>query len=178
MGCPEVRPILDSIRRLTRSMRESSRAAERDVGLSGAQLAVLHTLAGGGAMCLNDLAGHTRTHQSSVSVVVTRLVERGLIVRQRSDSDGRRLELTLTDEATALLQKAPAGADVRLVAALNRMSTPRRRTLAHLLSLVAQDVADLGEAPSAAAAAEDAPPTSRPVRRPRAASTARRPASR
>jgi len=53
------------------ALRVSSRAAERDVGLSAAQLFVLDRLAGADqALCVNELAQRTLTHQSSVSVVV------------------------------------------------------------------------------------------------------------
>ncbi len=63
--------MLDAIRRIVQALRESSRAAEKRVGLSGAQLFVLQTLGESPGLSLNELAERTRTHQSSVSVVVT-----------------------------------------------------------------------------------------------------------
>jgi len=69
---------LDSLRRIVRVLREAARLAERRFGLSGAQLFVLHKLAGASPMSLNELARRTHTHQSSVSTVVTRLVEQRL----------------------------------------------------------------------------------------------------
>src|SRR4051794_22052590 len=93
----DVRAVLDSIRRIVRELRLSSRAAEKHVGLSGAQLFVLQKLAEGGcALSLNELADRTLTHQSSVSVVVQKLAERRLIKTFRSSQDGRRVELSLT----------------------------------------------------------------------------------
>src|SRR5690242_7260670 len=83
-GGQDVRSILDSIRRIVRTIRVASRASEKQLGLTGAQLFVLHHLAETPAMSMNDLAERTRTHQSSVSVVVQRLVDRGLVVRERS----------------------------------------------------------------------------------------------
>ena len=62
-------------------LRVASRAAERDVGLGAAQLFVLHKLEEAPRLSLNELAERTRTHQSSVSVVVRRLVNRGLVAR-------------------------------------------------------------------------------------------------
>ena len=73
--------VLDAMRRIVQALRESSRWAERHVGLSGAQLFVLQTLAETPGLSVNELAERTHTHQSSVSVVVSRLaarlVERG-----------------------------------------------------------------------------------------------------
>src|SRR6188508_2107958 len=69
----ETRAILDAVRRIVRDLHESSRASEKQVGLSGAQLFVLQTLAQSPGASLNDLAARTHTHQSSVSTVVAKL---------------------------------------------------------------------------------------------------------
>src|SRR3954449_11206732 len=84
-GGHDIRDVMDAIRRIVRVLRVSSRAAEKQGGLSGAQLFVLHKLADAPALSLNELADRTRTHQSSVSVVVQRLVDRELVARARSD---------------------------------------------------------------------------------------------
>src|ERR1019366_9428176 len=52
-----IRTILDALRRIVRDLRLSSREAERDAGISGAQLFVLQALAGGRAASLGALAG-------------------------------------------------------------------------------------------------------------------------
>src|SRR5262245_39980439 len=92
----DVNDVLESIRQIVRSLRVASRASERDVGLSAAQLLVLQQLGSGMALSLNDLAARTQTHQSSTSVVVAKLVSRGLIKRSRAKEDGRQINLVLT----------------------------------------------------------------------------------
>src|SRR3982750_410730 len=87
---------LDAIRRIIRILRCSFRRSEQQVGIGGAQLFVLQQLDDAPAPSINALAARTYTHQSSVSVVVRRLVEQGLVVRQPSASDRRRRELKLT----------------------------------------------------------------------------------
>src|SRR4051812_1910780 len=69
----EAREVLNALRQIVRSLRVSSRAAEQSVGLSGAQLFVLQCLARHSPCSVNELAVHTATDQSSVSVVVSRL---------------------------------------------------------------------------------------------------------
>src|SRR5262245_7661013 len=102
------RAVLDAIRRIVQVLRVSSRAAEREVGLSAAQLFVLDRLAGANqALSVNELAERTLTHQSSVSVVVQKLEKHGLIGRGRAANDARRMELSLTPAARKLLSKAP-----------------------------------------------------------------------
>jgi DNA-binding MarR family transcriptional regulator len=134
---PTTRAILDSIRHIVRALRESSRQAQGQVGLSGAQLFVMQRLAGAPALSLNELADRTLTHQSTVSVVVTRLVRRGLITRTRGTLDGRRVEIALTARGRAALARAPAAAQDRLIAALTLVGPEARRALArHLRRLV------------------------------------------
>lgn len=78
--------IMDSFRRIVRALRSSHRAAG-DLDLTGAQLFVLATLGTAvGPMGVKELAERTRTDQSTVSVVVGRLVDRGLVKRVRSTS--------------------------------------------------------------------------------------------
>ncbi len=113
---------MDSLRRIVQSLRLSAAHAERHSGLSGAQLFVLQQLAETPSQSVNELATRTRTHQSSVSVVVTRLVEKGLVSRQRSQDDGRRLLVQLTAAGQAVVAGAPPEtAQSRLIAELHRL---------------------------------------------------------
>lgn len=83
------RLVLDCIRRIVRALRLFDREAEKRVGLSGAQVFVLEKLADGGGASINELADRTHTHQSSVSVVVQKLVDRKLVRRSSSARDWR-----------------------------------------------------------------------------------------
>ena len=114
-------------------MRVASRAAEKHLGLSSAQLLVLQRLASEGPMSLNDLADLTQTHQSSTSVVVSKLASRGLLVRVRSKGDARRLELSLSSKAKLLVRKTPHASQDRLSKGLARMSKAELKQLAALL---------------------------------------------
>jgi hypothetical protein len=92
----DVRAVLDGVRRIVQSLRESSRWAEKYLGMTGAQLFVLQELDEAPAQSLNDLAARTHTHQSSVSTIVARLVDQGFVTRTRSSRDGRTIELHLS----------------------------------------------------------------------------------
>src|ERR1700759_5720039 len=90
---PAVREVLNSLRRIVRSLRLEWRNAEQRVGLSGAQLFVLQCLARQSPCSVNELAARTATDQSSVSVVVSRLVASGHVRRTPSKTDRRSVEL-------------------------------------------------------------------------------------
>ena len=137
----EVRTALDRIRRIVQVLRSSSSDAERRVGLSGAQLFVLQSLVATEPLSLNALAARTFTHQSSVSVVVRRLVERGLVVSTVSAEDRRRLELSLSRRGRALLRRAPGVVHGRLVMAVERLASAERRRLIRALGLLLESMA-------------------------------------
>jgi DNA-binding MarR family transcriptional regulator len=133
----EVQAVLDGVRRIVHALRASSRQAEPQVGLSGAQLFVLQKLAETPSLSINELAERTHTHQSSVSTVVSKLVARGLVRRTRSAADGRRVDLSLASRAQTLVGRAPDVAQERLVRAIERLSAARRRELAVMLGALA-----------------------------------------
>lgn len=140
----EAREVLNALRHIVRSLRVSSRNAEQQVGLSGAQLFVLQCLSRHSPCSVNELAAHTATDQSSVSVVVSRLVTAGHVKRSPSKVDRRSVQLSLTPSGRALLSKAPEAAQDRLLAALTQLGKPDLRTLSKLLG----KLVELADVPS------------------------------
>ena len=140
-GATDTRVVLDAVRRIVQALHESSRWAEKHLGLTGAQLFVLQQLADSPGLSLNELAARTHTHQSSVSTVVARLVDRGLVVRAPAAADARRLELRLSPRGRKLVQKAPNVAQQRLIEGIERLSVSRRRALAASLEALTSAMA-------------------------------------
>lgn len=126
----ETTAVLDHLRRIVRTLREGSRAAETRLGVTGAQLFVLRALARTKPLSLNEVAARTHTHQSTVSVVVKRLVAQKLVRRTTSVADARNLELSLTARGRAVLQRAPLAAQDRLIAGLESLSRTERARIA------------------------------------------------
>jgi DNA-binding MarR family transcriptional regulator len=138
-----IREVLDDLRKIVRDLRVTSRNAERAAGISGAQLFVLQVLADGRVTSMNELAERTFTDQSSVSVVVRRLVEGDLVTRKPSPEDARRVELQLTPAGRVLLRRCPEPMQMRMVTALERMKPADlemlRRGLGALIASVGLD---------------------------------------
>jgi DNA-binding MarR family transcriptional regulator len=135
-----VRSSLDAFRRIVQVLRTRSRETERLVGLSGAQLFALQQLAARPGMSVNDLAAATFTHQSSVSVVVQRLVDRRLVAKVASRDDRRRAQLAVTEAGAALLRRSPEPVQDRLIEAILGLDEPLRRALALALTDLAQKI--------------------------------------
>jgi MarR family transcriptional regulator, organic hydroperoxide resistance regulator len=121
---------MDSLRRIVHSLRVATRASERSFGLSAAQHFVLRQLALEPGQSLIDLAHRTRTTQSSVSEVVSRLVKRELVSRRTSDTDRRRTELSLTPAGDAVLKRSPETVQEKLVAGFATLGETERRRIA------------------------------------------------
>jgi DNA-binding MarR family transcriptional regulator len=140
--------VLNALRRIVRSLRVASRIAEQQVGLSGAQLFVLQCLARHSPCSVTELSARTATDQSSVSVVVSRLVAEGHVRRIASRADRRRVELTLSKSGRALLESAPEAAQERLIFALTELPRPELKGLSQTLAKVVQLAEVAEQAPS------------------------------
>lgn len=127
------REILDGIRSIVRALRVSSRSTEKSCGLSTAQLFVLRSLEGSEGLSVKELAARTLTHQSSVSAVVKRLVEKELVSREPSPRDSRSVVLTLTRTGKAKLRRSPPLIQERMISTLAKFPDPDRREFARLL---------------------------------------------
>lgn len=125
---------MDAVRAMVRALRINTRAIELEIGISLAQLFVLQQVAERPADSLNDLAERTATHQSSVSVVVRRLVDRGLVVRNSSTADKRRIQIAATPAGEKLLIGAPQTIQAKLMSALRTLEDAERKQLGDLLT--------------------------------------------
>lgn len=132
--------ILDAIRRLVRQLRLFDRAAQARVGLSAAQLFILSELGKTPAISLSELAERTQTDQSSASTVVTRLVESGLVARERAADDARRLVLTLTRAGRAALKKAPPVAQEVLLQLIEALPAADRKRFADTFTAIVDEM--------------------------------------
>ena len=126
---------MDALRRLVRTLGTSARSTPSARGVSGAQLFLLRAIDSAPGISLSELAARAMARQSTISEVVTRLVERRLVARNRADEDARRLTLDLTSRGRAIVERAPQTAQERLVAGLESLSASEQRRLASSLEL-------------------------------------------
>jgi DNA-binding MarR family transcriptional regulator len=76
------------------------------LGLTHPQYLVMLALWERAPRTLNDLAVDLALEPATASPLVKRLEAEGLVARQRSSEDERRLEITLTDAGTSLRERA------------------------------------------------------------------------
>ncbi|HEX6533352.1 MAG TPA: MarR family transcriptional regulator [Gemmatimonadaceae bacterium] len=113
---------LTGIRRLERALRLAARRIESVARLSAAQLFVLEQLAVAPAESLNGLALRTLTDRSSVSAVVDRLAELGLVSRRSDRADRRRQRIRITAAGRRMLVTASPSPTTLLIAGLRQLA--------------------------------------------------------
>lgn len=129
----EATAVLIALRRIVRFLRLADRESEAACDVSAAQLFVLHTLVDKPADSVSELAERTLTDQSSVSTVVARLVERGLVRRTPSRTDRRRAQLRITPAGQRMVQRAPRIPQAQMIAAIRAMPAGKRAELTRAL---------------------------------------------
>ena len=139
---------MDSLRRIVRAIRLFSHTTRKRMPVSGAQLFVLQSLADEPGMSLKDLAARTLTDQSSVSVVVSRLVDKRMIKRRTATDDARRSHLELTARGRAVLHEAPLALQTRLIDGLRSLPRKELDCVANALRKLVVRLGAEGETPT------------------------------
>jgi len=81
------------------SVRQQFRDVEQNTGVTGSQLWILYEVARTPYIGVSELADRLSIHQSTCSQLVEKLVSQGLIIKERSKEDQRRVGVRLTEEA-------------------------------------------------------------------------------
>src|SRR5205085_11390849 len=134
----DVRAVLDGLRRIVQFLRTSSLDTQRRFHLSAAQLFALQQIATFPGASVNDLSAHTFTHQSSVSVVVQRLVDRKLVAKMPSNDDRRRVRLAITEAGRQVLRRSPQPVQERLIAGIASLKPADRHQLVEALTQISR----------------------------------------
>ncbi len=116
--------VLKKFRIIYGAVRQHFREIEQTCGVTGSQLWILREVDRTSGIGISELAERLSIHQSTGSQLVEKLVGRGLIVKERSREDQRRVGLCVTEEASRLLKNAPGPAEGVLPEALQALPEP------------------------------------------------------
>ena len=116
--------VLKKFRIIFGSVRQHFREVEQTCGVTGSQLWILQEVAKTPDTGVSELAERLSIHQSTCSQLVEKLVAGGLVKKERSKEDQRRVGLSLTGEAKKILGNAPGPAAGILPEALQALPEP------------------------------------------------------
>lgn len=98
---------LVALRRILRVTDLSARRLARESDLTASQLLVLRQVSQEGKALPSAIAKSVDLSQATVTVLVRKLGEIGLVTRRRDSEDRRRVWVELTDAGAAALSKSP-----------------------------------------------------------------------
>jgi DNA-binding MarR family transcriptional regulator len=99
--------VLVALRRIIRSIDIHSRTLVKHYGLTGPQLVVLQEISKHDEITPGCLAEAVSLSQATVTGILDRLEKRGLIARRRSETDRRRVLVSITVQADHMLDTGP-----------------------------------------------------------------------
>lgn len=137
--------VLDTLRRIIRASDLYSKRLEREVGMTTAQLVVMHSIRDLGEVTTSQISARVSLSQATVTSILDRLVERTLVERYRSTRDRRIVHTRLTRKGRLALRKAPTLLHENFLERFEKLSGRRQAVIVDALKLVAE-MMDAGDA--------------------------------
>lgn len=120
-----------SVTRLARRLRQ-----EADAGLTPSQLSALAVIANHGPLSLGSLAEHERLAPPSITRLVKKLAQEGLVVRTTDPTDRRIATVMTSDRGAALLAESRRRKTAWLTNRIAALGDDDRRRLAGALDVL------------------------------------------
>jgi DNA-binding MarR family transcriptional regulator len=153
-----VRTEPDRIQQVIHLMRKLMQAGERytkelnkKFSVSAPQVACLLALRDNGPISLSQIARKIMVESSTVTGIIDRLEQKGLVIRKRVSLDRRVITVELTDAGRRLAANAPPPIQHKIVKGLRKIDEGERTQIIEALSRLtgmidAEDLDDEGEA--------------------------------
>jgi len=113
--------IMQSLRRIIKSLQDYSQTVYSHFGITGPQLWALKTLSKRGSLSLGELSKGMYLHPSTVSGVVDRLEKKGYVVRNRTEKDRRVIKVQLTPKGKTVVKRAPNPVQGKMIYGLRKL---------------------------------------------------------
>jgi DNA-binding MarR family transcriptional regulator len=133
------RDALAALRRIVRAIDTHSKRMVLRHGITGPQALLLKNLLErrAEAVTVGELAKRVNLGQATVTDILDRLEQRGLVTRTRSDADKRRVLIRATVAAAGVLRGASPLLEDSFAAEFNRLTPARRARIVDSLNQVA-----------------------------------------
>ena len=141
--------VLRSLRQIIRSVDLYSKKLSRDHTLTGPQLLCLRYLVGAGPQPVGAVAHAMSLSPATVTGVLDRLEDRGLVVRERSQTDRRQVLNSATASGRELVAGAPPPLDESFTSRLHALPRESQERIAAVLDEIVamMGATDLDAAP-------------------------------
>jgi DNA-binding MarR family transcriptional regulator len=137
---PPLDPVLDFLRLLwsiEHGLQSTSKRMRTSIGVTGPQRLVLRVAASAPGISAGEVAHIIRLHPSTLTGVIQRLVEKGLLIRARDPIDTRRTRLRVAPRARRVLDRSRGTVESAVESALRRLPASHVRHARRVLIAVA-----------------------------------------
>jgi DNA-binding MarR family transcriptional regulator len=134
--------IVETLIFLYTESRRLTKDEARKHDLTGPQLSVIKLLAGIGDLSLTELSKEIQTRNSTVTGIIDRMEDAGLVRRVRSENDRRVVIIRLTPQGRALAKSVPIEPMQAFRRALSSLNPSEQRNLLRILSKLEKQVRD------------------------------------
>ncbi len=114
--------ILQALRRIIRAVDIHSRKLNSEFSITTPQMICLRTLAKREYMTLSELASDVNLCISTVNGIVDRMEAKGILTRNRSEKDRRKVVLKITGSGLRIVEQAPSLLQERFSKSLQKLS--------------------------------------------------------
>ena len=138
--------VLDFMRLLwsiEHGLQRMSKRMETELGITGPQRLVLRVVGQFPDLSAGELAHIVRLHPSTITGILHRLVQRGLLERRRDPGDSRRARLRLKPAALPFTRAATGTVEKAVTLALERAGAGNVRAARKVLTSVANSLNEL-----------------------------------
>lgn len=119
------------VTRLSRQLRQRA-----EIGISPTQMSALAAIERHGSMTLGELAAHERVQPPSITAVVSRLEDQGLVERRPDPGDRRVARVEVTRDGHKLVARSRSRKDAELDRRLGALTDDERATLADATAIL------------------------------------------
>ncbi len=141
----QIRDIIYSIRRLLQARELYTKALNKNYNVSAAQLNCILALHENGPLPPSRIAKHIMVNSSTVTGIIDRLEQKGLVERWRISSDRRIITIQLTEAGKKLAENAPPPIQQKIIDGLKMLPTNKIEQIINSLQMLTNmlDVQDL-----------------------------------
>jgi DNA-binding MarR family transcriptional regulator len=110
----------------------------KKTGLSGSQLWIMQQIYNFNGISNSELAKNLTLHVSTCSILVNKLIKKGLVEKVRSSTDERKIVLTITSKGKQLMAKAPKSPEGAIPSTLKKLNIEELEELNTVLTKFAK----------------------------------------
>ena len=110
----------------------------KKTGLSGSQLWIMQQIYNFNGISNSELAKNLTLHVSTCSILVNKLIKKGLVEKTRSSTDERKIVLTITSKGKQLMAKAPKSPEGAIPSTLKKLNIEELEELNKVLTKFAK----------------------------------------